>query len=222
MKQITIFLIIILVGFSCGQKSNKSLNTNSDTIDIDKNLTKTDSDIDDSLTEKVIIHNTQIIDNKFYIAYSKYSLEKDLKYDMSFYYDGHYINSYDLENLPPRKGLLFDFNKLISKDSAILIGEFCSHDDYLKFERFMKMPDSDSIIYIYAIKLDCSDWRTHMIIEKVDNHFKKLFEIESTDDRLDFNIQSDSILTCEYDKLFEDKLDTYKFKYDFLNGNVIE
>lgn len=237
-------MLMIFTVSGCKQTSNKRAVTNNDTlIESQKNDKKSISDIDgslnnvsyvaengvitdtiyhDSLIDKAVIYNTQIIDNKLYLSFSKYSIEKNIKYDMSFYYKGHFINSCDLEKLPAKEGVLFDYNKLISQDSAILIGESCSHDDNLNFERFMIMPDSDSTIYIYAKRQDCSDWKTHIVIKKVATHFEKLFEIESTDNTLDFKILNDSILRCDYNQMFEDGVDKYEFKYNLIKRTVIE
>lgn len=176
----------------------------------------------DSLIEKALIVNTEIIDNTFYLSYSKYSVEKEMKYDLSFYYDGHFINSYDSVNLPAKKWELFDYNKLTSVDSEIFIGHSCTNNDNLDFERFNDFPDSDSIIYIHAKMSDCDMRINHIFLKKVEHHFEKLFEIISTESNPKFEIKDDSIIYSKYKLLTEDTLYINEFKYDFKNHCIIE
>jgi len=225
MKKPLYIALILVFGFNCFAQNNADSNIKNQDLKVyyvGNNGKITDTIYLDSLKLKAIIHNIEIIDNKFYISYSLYNIEDELKYDMSFYYDGHYLNSYDLENLPAPKDTLFDFNKLISQDSAIFLGNSCSHDDKLRFERSNIIPGSDSTIYIYAKLQDCSDWITHIMIKKNGNHFEKLFEIESTDYLVNFRMENDSVLICDYNQLFEDAIDKYTFKFDLKKNKEIE
>jgi len=219
MKLHQLILVCCFLGFGCStglQESSKDKFTY-----IAKNGEIIDSINNDSLVEKAIINSTRIIDNKFYVDFSKFFAENKLRYDLSFYYVGHYINSYDSENLPAKVGELFNYEKLISKDTAVLIGYACLYSDNVVFEKFGLLSDIGKL-YIYAKRKDCSAIITHMIYKKSCGHFEKLFEIRSTEDIINFTKNNDSIISCRYKIYNESEKSVCDFTYDFKNEKIIK
>jgi len=231
MKTPNIILTIFIFCIGCNhtpKTNSKTANPNKDSLQNVEYIAFNGKVIDtiyiDSLTEKAIIYNDLLIDNKLYIVFSKLLVGKSSKGEPVSDYHGHFINSYKFENLPAKIGEIFNLDKLASasEDTAFKLGESCTEDDNIPFTRLNAFPDSDSKIYIYARLPLCSDWVDHIILEKVNRHFEKLFDIESTDSEINFKKTNDSIIYCKYNQLTEEKITSFEYKYDFKNKMIIK
>jgi hypothetical protein len=149
----------------------------------------------DSTVNKARLVKTLVINNKFYFVYSRYKFQYPLIEDISIYYKGHFLNSYDLENMPAKIGDIFNASKLKSTDTEIELGFACSHDDIVEFEKVKILPDKDASFFIVTSVPICSDVYDLILIKKQNKQFIKLFNIESSDPRLKIKVQSDSIIS---------------------------
>ncbi|MEQ9101976.1 MAG: hypothetical protein RIF36_11630 [Imperialibacter sp.] len=181
----------------------------------------TDTIFHDELQEKIKIGFAIEIDSTIYISYSKYSLENTLKYDMSFYFDGHFINTVQGNSIPGISGELLDLDSLNFMGPALELGDGCGHDDVLRISEFKLANRFDSSIYILAEKPECSDGTNHILIKYVNNQFDKLFELETTQDNVNFKLEGDSLITCIYSQFYEDWDESYDFAYDLRNSKIV-
>lgn len=177
----------------------------------------TDTIFHDQLKEKIRIGQVLRIDSTVYISYAKYSLEYPVKYDMSFYYDGHFISSIAADSLPEVSGELIDFELLISSDSAYSVGDACGNEDVVEFSEMKSPKTLDAAVFIHVKKPECSDWTNHMVLKKSGNHFEKIFELEEFGKSLPFKYKQDSILVCCSSSYFKDGGNSYDFEYDVKN-----
>lgn len=181
----------------------------------------TDTIFHDELQEKIKIGFAIEIDSTIYVSYSKYSLENTLKYDMSFYFDSHFINSIQGKIIPKITGKLLDLDSLNFSGTALELGDGCGHDDVLRISEFKLANQFDSSVYILAKKPECSDGTNHILVKYSNNQFEKLFELETTQDNVNFKLQGDSLLTCIYSQFYEDWDASYDFSYDLRNKKVV-
>ena len=176
---------------------------------------------DSSLTMALIV-NPVIFDNKFYLVYSKFSVKYSKGTEIDRVYNGHFFNSYDLENLPSKKGELFRVEKIISSDNEFELGDCCSFDTNVIIERIKNFPDSDSVLYIKARVHECSDIYNYKIIEKQNENFVTLFEFRSTDSLVKLNMIDSSIVECKHYLITEDIYEEETIQFDLKTKEFIE
>ena len=173
--------IVLIIQISCAQQNSQEKNeqTNESAVktveDIDGSLENvsyvanmgviTDTIFYDELKEKITIGQSKRIGNKVFISYSKYSLEEPIKYDMSFYYDGHFINTIQSDSLPNPTDELKDFNSFEYTNEPFEIGDACGSYDIVDFLELTILDGIDSNNYIYATKSECPDWTNHIVFK---------------------------------------------------------
>lgn len=181
----------------------------------------TDTIYHDELKEKITIGHSKKIGNNVFISYSKYSLEEPIKYDMSFYYDGHFINTIQSDSLPVLTEELEDFNSFEFTNDPFEIGDACSYYDIVEFSELMILNGIDSGNYIHAKKSECPDWTNHIVFKDTQDGFQKLFELETTDEDVKFKLRNDYVLTTNYSQLY-DGGDYYEYHFEYdLNNQII-
>lgn len=228
--------LIICIGCNKKQTPAKSINEDQEKVnnkqktslnidDIDGSLGNvqyrafngviTDTIYLDSLIEMASIHDTIIIDSKVYLSYAVESIGKSSGGKKVSNFEGHFINSSELKESPVPIGKTFKCDKLISYDTALNLGSSCSNaSDRIDFERLEIFPDSDSLLLFYLRLPQCSHWTDHTIVKYMNGHFERLFNIESTDYKLDFKIRNDSIVYCHYKQLTEDSSESFDFEFN--------
>jgi hypothetical protein len=172
----------------------------------------TDTIFNDELDLKIRIGHTAKIDSTIYITYSKYSLESPIKYDMSFYFDNHFISAIRGHSLPEITGEFLDYDSIEFLGTAIKLGPGCG--DIIGFSEMTSIPRTDSSFYIHAKKPECPDWMSHLILKCSPNNFELLLELRTSDEDQRFTIQDDSILTTKYALLYDDG-DYYEYDYAY-------
>ena len=246
MRNILILAVLIII-FSCNQKPK-----NTKTEDIisqihfakDSSKVMTVDDIDgslenvrfltegntildtiylDSLIDKISLVNSTIIHGSQYLVYTKYSIEDPIKYDMSYYYESTFLTKID-------SGANLDFrDTLIEPDiiknirTPLDIGNCCGGNctDVRMFD-FKLIQTIDSSNYIYVITPQCSEWHNHILIKDENGILTKLFEIESSDFNLKFEVENDSIFKTRVRYFTEDSYDEEEFRFDFFNNQIIK
>lgn len=241
MRTLLTILLGLIICISCNQKKTEKSKINQEQIDKKTDINKsenTDKRIDnvqyiafkgrvidtvflDSLIDKAIINDTLHVDNKYYISYSINSIGKSVKGEPVNNFKGHFINNIDFNKTDFKLGDTINLNQLHTSGTSFNLGSSCSNeDDIIRFENIKKFPDLK--IRFYMILPQCSEWYEHVLIEKQNSYFEKLFSINSTDDRLTFKIINDSVIECNYDKAFDDGIKNFKFEYDLKNHREIE
>lgn len=227
-------IILILLSFSACFQNMKDGKTriHSENEKVNKNSVKeyyykgfngriTDTIQVDSSIDKTMITDTKVIKNILFIAYSKSSVKYSSRHDSSLFYIGHFINTYMQDHLPAKRGILFKSDRIVSRDIEINIGQLGSFDSNLTLEQFKSLPFGDSSIYIHAIASLDNNLYNHQIIQKIENHFVKLFEFISSDYLVKFNKIDGNRIQCNYNYTTEDTSIVYTLKYDFLKKQII-
>ena len=179
-----------------------------------------DSIDNEKLIEKVIIVNSKEIENELYIIYAKYMIEDPVRFEMSLYYEGHFLNLRDKENIKINENKLLNYTDFFNSKNEFNIGETCSHYDKIEFEKLNII--SDNGLYLYLIVPQCSDWNKHIVLKRENDSFTELFEIESTDTRLNFKLKNESTVYCQYKETTENSVETFDFEYDFVKQQIIK
>lgn len=235
-----LIISILLVGFSCSQKptdKNSQLHKDSTKVmtvdDIDGSLknvrfitegnTILDTIFIDSLVDKISFVNLKEIHGSKYLIYTKYSIEEPIKYDMSYYYKSTFLTKIDnVANLDFGSELREPdiINNLCTPlDLGNCCGSNCTDVRMLDFDSIESI---DSANYIYVITPQCSDSQNHILIKEENGILSKLFEIESSDFILKFEIENDSILKTRFWYYAEDSIDEGELKFDLFNNKMIK
>jgi len=167
----------------------------------------------DSVVTMACFAKPAIIDNKFYLAYSKSELTYADGKEIHRIYKSHYLNSYDLEYLPAKQGELFNVNRIISSDKEVELGDSYSFDADVRVKQITSFPNSDSLTYIYVILPRYSSTHTHIVLEKKDDSFIKLFDFSSSYNFIKFRMIDSSIVEFRHELFLEDyyELDTLRY-----------
>lgn len=224
------FLLTLTLTFldSCGHMNSQTKNANGESSEVKtaddvpesrkiesivySNGIATDTIFYDELNLKIRIGHTAKIDSTIYISYSKYSIESPIKYDMSFYFDNHYISAIKGNNMPELTGELLDYDSIEFLGTALKLGPGCG--DIIEFSEMALIPRTESSFYIHAKKPECPDWTSHLILKCSSNNFELLLELRTSDEEQHFKIQDDSILTTKYSLVFDDG-DYYEYDYAY-------
>lgn len=176
----------------------------------------------DSLLEIATIHDSIKVENKVYLSYVVHAKGESARGKKVSNFQGHFINSIELEEFPIYIGKTFEYNMFKSSDTALNLGSSCSNaDDRIMVENVDIFPVPDSCLLFYLKIPQCSEWLDHTIVKYATGHFEKLFVIESTDYMLDFKLRNDSILHCHYGQLGEESSESFDFEYNYKTNQVI-
>ena len=241
-KALLIILTLLISYSSCNQRQGEESQTDSQlhinntqkafesVADIDRSIDKvqyivfngiiTDTIYLDSLIDKATIHDAIVIGEKSFLSYAINSLGLSTSGEDVNNFIGHYICSIDSMKEPMDLGKTFDPNSLITSDIPYNLGRSCSNEkDIIKIYSLSIIPDSS--LYFYAAMPQCSEWYQHIIIEYKFGQFQELFSIESSDTRLIFKLENDTILKCDYTEVYEDGIDKSVFRYNTIRRKKI-
>ena len=242
MNDIKVILAIILLTFiciNCTEFNNERKGNETKILKIDSSITNKqikesvvnksyivkngiviDSIDNEQLIEKVLIVNSKEIENEQYVIYAKYMIEDPVRFEMSLYYEGHFLNLGKKETIIIDENKLLKYKDLFNSKDEFNIGECCFHSNKIEFEKLNIVPDNG--LYLYLIVPQCSDWNKHIVLKRDNNTFTKLFEIESTDTRLNFNLKNDSTVYCQYKEVTEYSVETFDFEYNLAKQQIIK
>ncbi|MDZ7606297.1 MAG: hypothetical protein U5K79_12085 [Cyclobacteriaceae bacterium] len=191
---------------------------------ISDGVTKYDTIYFDSIIEKILPVSSIQIQGFQYLFFSKYDLVKPLKYHLSFYHESDYLAKIDTGIVPNFDNTLIDIDSINYIDSPLELGDCCRSgcNRAILFD-FKKAQSLDSSNYIYLITTVYEELSKHILVKDTDGELVKLFEIESSDKYLPFDIKNDSILYVDYwSYTDEDALAGKEFQYDLLNNEVLK
>jgi hypothetical protein len=235
-----LIISILLVGFSCSQKpndKNPQLSKDSTKVmtvdDIDGSLknvryrTEGNNILDtifiDSLVDKISLVNLKEIHGSKYLVYTKYLIEEPMKYDMSYYYESTYLTKIDTGANLDFRGELHEPEIIKNLYTPLDLGNCCGGNctDVRMFE-FESIESMDSVNYIYITTPQCSDWQNHILVKDQNGILTKLFEIESSDFNLKFELENDSILKTRFWHYVEDSYEESEFRFDYFNNQILK
>lgn len=185
------------------QKENEDPNRSKTGDDIDESLKNVSYVLEnniildtiylDSLVEMMLLVKSIDLNEERYFVFSKYSMEIPPNYDMSFYYDSHYITKADTALLNDYSGELLNVDSL-SLPNPLLELSKCGHGTSIELW-IQEIHDTVSICnYVYTVLPLYAHTSEHILIKDCNNELTIAFSEESDEIRLFFLVQDDSVI----------------------------
>ncbi len=191
---------------------------------ISDGITTYDTIFLDSIVEKILPESTVRIGDSQYLLFSKFAIEEPMKFELSYYPSTQYISRIDTSIVLKFEDVLIEKNSIEFINSPLELGDCCGGDcsDALLFD-FKKAQSLDPSNYIYLITTVYEELSKHILVKDNNGELVKLFEIESSNRYLRFDIKNDTILWTNYWSYTDEQDYVEKqFQYDLLNFEVLK
>ena len=185
------------------QKAKKNPNRPITIDDLDESLENVDIVLEngivkdtiyhDSLFQKMLLVKTLDIHLDRYLVFSKYNMEIPPKYDLSFYYVGHFITKADTTLFNDYNGQIINFDSLILPNPLVELRK-CAHDSRIELWASRINNTEVDCNYIYVTLPLYDHTSEHNLIRDCNDELITIYKKESDRVQLFFSLKGDSVI----------------------------